>query len=245
VGTIPAVVPQPSRSPLPRVRDSLRVEPLPDGEFAVLDGGGHRVLVVNEQGLFLLVRLDGLRPFEALAAEFAQTFGEAVDRTDVDGWAAELRDAGLLTDSAVAIDAVRYLNDQGVRYRRVAEGGERRSDDEAAAAFDWGVFLVNEGRLSDAAAAFAEHAAARPTDVRAAALSGHLQFLARRPEHGRQTDRRDPLWRAFDGALKAALESGECPRCQAPFAAELGHLNRCRRCGAGFTDHVLRAEEVT
>jgi hypothetical protein len=224
---------------LPRVRDALRIDPLPDGEFAVVDGEGQRVLVVNDEGLFLLLRLDGLQTWDELAAAFAAAFDQPLARPDVEGWTDDLRAAGLIADDSAAVEAVRYLAEQGVRYRRFRDGGERRRDEQDAARFDWGIFLVNEGRIAEAAAAFAERAAERPGDVRAATIAGHLEFLVQRQAHGLDRDRRDPERRAFDDALRQALTAGRCPRCDAPFDVELGRLNRCDRCGAHFSTHVL------
>lgn len=244
---------------VPRIRDTLQIRPAPprdDGtRYAVVDPSGRERLRLDEAGRFVVLRLDGLTPLDELRARFRERFGRALDLAAFEAVTQRLDAAGLLVSDGRALRALRYLRDQGVRYRstdrarrrRARTGGpERRASDSArTATFDRAVYLLNEGRLEPALALFEALAADQPTDLRVQTLAGHLRFLlASEADPDLTEDRRDVDWEAFDRALADELSRGRCPSCHAVFAVELGATNHCTICGAAFSSYVLdRLEE--
>jgi len=241
----------------PRIHDTLeirRVEPRDDGtRFIIVDRAGRERTRLDEAGRFLVLQLDGLTPRDELKERYRSRFGDRLTDAGLDGMIGRLAELDLLNTNARGLQALRYLRDQGVRYRsgererREAPRDGARRDEESSytAAFDQAVFLLNDGHLEHALLWFLRLTETQPTDLRVKTIVGHLEFvLAAEAQPELAGDRRDPDWDAFDRALGGMLDRGQCPTCGEALVIELGATNHCAFCGASFSTYVLhRADE--
>lgn len=243
---------------VPRIHDSLEIRPIagPEGapqRYAIIGADGGELMRVDEQWRFVILQLDGLTGRETVQRRYGARFGaelpEARLQLIIDG----LADCDVINDNDQAVWALRYLQEQGVRYRsgvRDRRGGDRSGDgrrsgdSERTRLFDQAVYVLNQGRVDDALEVFREVAAGRPSDVRIGEIIGHLEYLvAAQDKPDLHWDRRDVSWAAFDRALAEMLAAGRCPACGESVVIELGRNNRCSFCGCAFTTHVLHAAE--
>lgn len=235
---------------VPRLRDDVSIER--DGDdYSVRDAHASELFRLTEGGWFLLERMDGVADRGDVRAAWEAAAGSPISEDELDGWIAQLSEAGVLVEDSRAVAVLRYLAEQGVAFRgplpdrRGAdrdESGRRASDSAVAPWFDHAVYLLNEGRVAEALDVFVRMGDALPADVRLAELVGHLEFLNAQGDLPELLeDRRDVSWAAFDTALRRMLEQGACPACGERFEIDLGGCNRCWSCGAGFTSWALRA----
>ena len=230
--------------PVPRLRDDLIIERL-DGGARVRDRAGGELFALSAPGLWLLLRLDGLADADELLAEHAALFPPGLPLDEFDAWAEDLGGMGALVHDDVALQALRYLADEGFSHRgpapdrRGAERGEgRRQTGNEARWFDHAIYHLNDGDLDAALAIFERFVEADPAGVRFAELVVHLRGL-----RDGSSERRDVTWRVFDDALAGLLAAGTCPACGAGFEVRPGS-NRCVDCGAHFTSWILEHPAV-
>lgn len=243
---------------VPRVRDTLQVVPVPEapGQHAVCDRHGRELFRLTGDGVFILSQLDGLTSAEDVLLRFEEEFDREMSKEELAGFLDGLADAGCFLEQPRAVEALRYLREQGVDWRgAVADrrsrddqpsenrrAGIMRREDESTVTqwWDHAVFHLNEGNLEHALDVLEQMSEATPYDLRLRELARHLGFVidAEKVPHLTE-DRRDVSWEVFDAALADMLGSGVCPRCTTPFQVELGGQNRCSSCGASFSAWIL------
>ena len=242
---------------VPRVCDTLQIEKLSSDrdEYSIRDRQGNELGNVTEEGYFLLLQLDGLTDLQDVRSRLHKRFGKSSSAEQLQAWFDDLQTAGVLNTNERAIRVLTYLREQGVSYR--SSGVDRRDDDAsklsdrrvegrrddssaAAAWFDYGIFLLNDGLLDEGLEVFERLTEGQHGDVRLHEILGHLRFLAKTSDlPAIPQDRRDISWDAFDAALRQMLDQGACPRCDLPILVELGATNRCSYCGASFSNYVV------
>ena len=152
---------------VPRLRDSVRIEPAPAGDpaarFVLVDRKGRELARLDDEGAFLLLQMDGAATEAEVRAHFAARFERDLAERELRAWIDGLAATSALVSDGRSLRALRYLREQGVSYRgpsRERRGGGRdvrgtgpaRRDPSSqhSAWFDYAVVLLNEGRLEDA-----------------------------------------------------------------------------------------------
>ncbi len=225
---------------VPRLRDDLIIERQHDGA-RICDRAGNELCQLSAPGLWLLLRLDGVADETQLLAEHAALYPPGLPAEEFEAWVGDLRGLGALVEDSIALEALRYLAEEGFRHRGAApdrrgddRGDGRRETSNEAQWFDHAVYRLNDGDLAGALEIFERFVEADPGGVRFAELVAHLRGL-----QAGAGERRDVSWRVFDDALSELLTAGTCPACGAPFEVHPGS-NRCVDCGAHFTSWILQ-----
>ena len=241
-------------STVPRLRDGLTIDRNSPGEYRVLARDRSELFRLTEGGYFLLQQMDGLQDTRDVCAAFAAHFDEEFSEQALIEWIEQLASAGALLEDGRALRILRYLDTQGIHFRRPAaerreearaEGDAPRREEASQVApwFDHAIYLLNEGRLDESLDVLERMAEALPGDTRLQETLRHLHFLRASEDLPELTeDRRDVSWASFDAALRNMLQRGQCPRCNESFRVELGGMNRCWSCGASFSAWVLEQE---
>tara|TARA_Y100001968_G_scaffold319577_1_gene351309 strand:+ start:3115 stop:3897 length:783 start_codon:yes stop_codon:yes gene_type:complete len=242
---------------VPRVCDTLEIERIANepAEYAIRNRQGEELGKVTEEGYYLLLQLDGISTLNAIRERLKERFGKSSSAADLESWFAELGQAGVLNTNERALRILTYLREQGISYRGSSadrrgskdtpltdrrEEGRRDQASAAAAWFDYGIFLLNDGMLEQGVDVFERLSQSQQGDVRIHEIISHLRFLTKSEDvPDLSEDRRDVSWEAFDAALREMLDQGACPRCDLPIEIELGATNRCHYCGASFSSYVL------
>ena len=239
---------------VPRLRDSLRVSPVGDGQFAVVGDDGAELFRLTGDGVFLLCQLDGRTTPEELLLRFEEEFDREMPRADLAGFLDGLSDAGAFITHDRAAQALDYLLEQNLSWRGALADRRAQSDtpdaerrqgarrEEGSVVTQWwdhAVFHLNSGHLEHAVEVFERMADAAPGDMRLREIARHLRFLLQAEAQPGLVEQRDVTWEVFDAVLGDMLTNGVCPRCDTPFFVELGKTNRCSGCGASFSSWVL------
>lgn len=232
---------------VPRLRDSVTIVRRGADCFSVRVRQEGEELSLSPSGYDLLARMDGVSDLEEVRQAFEQRWETGLSREELTSWIDELERSGAFVRDSSSIAALSHLHSQGVRFRgaridrrEVTRDADRRGGDSPRAQwFDYGVFLLNEGRVEESFDTFLRIAEEDPADVRVRELSRHLQNLIS-GSIGEAGERRDVTWETFDSTLLEFLAAGGCPTCGESIDIEIGDLNRCQDCGASFSSFVLQ-----